>query len=73
MMTDNSVKHKAELLEQLRRTIVTDKQIMATEPAKTATQLVWGDGNPAARVVLYRGSARRVGGQSRPAVCRPSR
>ena len=54
MMTaiDNPAKHRAELLEQLRRTIVTDRQIMATEPARTATQLVWGDGNPAAKVVF---------------------
>ena len=50
--TDNPDERKAELLEQLRRAIVEDRQVMDSEPAKTATQLVFGDGNPAARIVF---------------------
>ena len=50
--TDNAADRRTELLEQLRRAIVEDRQIMASEPARTAARLVFGDGDPAAKAVF---------------------
>ena len=49
---NNTQAFKAELLEQLQRTMLEDRHISSGPLAGSATQLVWGDGNPAAKIVL---------------------
>ena len=49
---DNSQVSKAELLRQLKRAMLSDSAIADSDLAQTATQLVWGDGSPEARIML---------------------
>ena len=50
--TDLLAPAKDKALETLRREMLADSEITGGELAKEATQLVWGDGSPEARVIF---------------------
>ena len=52
VQSDNTRVSKTELLEQLKKSMLEDRGIMESDLAKNASQLVWGDGNPQARIIL---------------------